>query len=206
MHQTNTGIGGKTDEHRVDKEEIERTEEIKDMTSGKSVASSTQRRHEGCGNGHTRDDISLALGAESKNAGCSTKGGNEYVVDSGRRARKQFRLCLTQRGDEEIHHRREDTDKRGHTEILHCTTHKVEIVDTHSQTHTNDRSHERRYQHGSDNHRRGIDIQSKRSYEDCKDEHPQIGTTETNATGDLLNYLLFVFHVLHDDEMRFNFS
>ena len=206
MHQTHTNIGGKTDEYRIDEEEIECSEEIKEMTCGKTISCCTQRRHEGSGNSHTRDDITLALGAESKNAGSTTKGGNEHVVDSGRSARKQFRLCLAQWCDNKIHHRRENTDESGHTEVFHRTTHKIEVVDTHRQSHTNDRTHERGYQHGTDNHRRGIDIQSERSDENSKDEHPQIGTTETHSTCDLIDYLLFVFHVLHDDEMSLDFA
>ena len=131
------------------------------MPRGKTITGSTQWRHQCRGYRNSGDDISLALGAESKNTGCTTEGGYEHIVNSRRSAGKKLRLCLTQRGDKEIHHRREHTYECCHTEILHCTAHKVEVIDTHSQSHTDDRTHKRRYEHRSDNYRSGVDIQPK---------------------------------------------
>ena len=104
--------------------------------------------------------------------------------------------CASPRGrEEEIDHCGEHTDGRGHGEVAPGTLQQLQVADAHGQAHADDGSHERRHEHGADNHRRGIDIQAQRGDEYGEDENPQRRATETDAFADFLYHGGFVGHL-----------
>ena len=204
MHQTDPEEGGNGDEDSVDEEKVECPQEIEQVSRGKSITCGTERRHERSGDGNTRNDVALAPRAQCRDACCSTKSGDEYIIDGGGCTGQKLTLCLVDRRNEEINHGRKHTDECGYGKVAPGFPEKFDVVNANGQSHANDRSHEWGYQHGSDNHCCGIDIQAQRCNEDGKDEHPQVSTAETHALTDLLDNLRTVLHIGHDVEVTFH--
>ena len=91
IHQTYTAIGGKGNKHGVDEKQVEGTEEIKPMAGCQSVASGTQRGHQGGGDGHTGDDVALTSGTQGDDARSTATEGYEHIIERGRGACQQLR-------------------------------------------------------------------------------------------------------------------
>ena len=95
MQQPDTTEGGKGNEHRVDEEQVEGSEEIQPMNSGQSEACRTQRWHQCSGNGYTWYDVTLTACTEGYDACRTATEGDKHIVECGRCACQQFRLRLT---------------------------------------------------------------------------------------------------------------
>ena len=74
--------GGEGYEDGVDEEEVEGSEEVVPLRRGEAVARGAERRHEGRGNGHAGDHLSLALGRQRQHAGGAAAEGYEHVGGS----------------------------------------------------------------------------------------------------------------------------
>ena len=122
------------------------------MSRCQAVTGGTERRHQRRSDGHTWNNIALAVGAKGNEAGRTATGGYKHVVDGGGRARQQLRAGLTKGGEQEVDRGSEHTDKGGHTEIAGCTLEQVEIANAYGQPHADNRSHEGRDQHGADDY------------------------------------------------------
>ena len=194
MQQARAHICREADEYGVNEKEIERAEEVEDMPRGQSVARRAEGRHKGRGDGHAGNDVALAFRAEGDKACRAAAGGDEHVVDSRRGASQEFRLRIAQGRDEEVDHRRQHADERGHAEVAARTFKQLEVADAHGQPHANYGPHERRHEHRADNHRRGVYVQAERGDEYGENQHPQRGASEAHALTYFLDNLFFVLN------------
>ena len=143
MHQANTEECGEADENGVDEEEVERSEEIEQMTSGQSIAGCAEWWHKGCCYGYAWNDIALAFRAYGNDACRTTTQGYEHVVERRRCACEKLRLSLAQWCDEEIERCREHTYESGHAEVLCRAPKQVKVIDAYGESHADDWPHER---------------------------------------------------------------
>ena len=164
------------------------------MARSQSVASRTQWGHQGCGYGSTRNDVALAPCTQGDDT-CSTAAeGYEYIIERGRRACQQLRLCLAERRQEKINSGRQHTDEGCYAEVLACALQQVEIIGADSQPHAHDGAHEWRDKHGTNDDSCRVDVQSQRSNEDGEDKHPEVGSPEAHPFCNLgYNRLLVLF-------------
>ena len=82
--------------HYSVKKQIERAQEIQQMSSCQPIAGRTQWRHQRRGNSNAGDDISLVVCAKGNDTGRTAAEGDEHIVERGRCACQQLRLSLTQ--------------------------------------------------------------------------------------------------------------
>ena len=73
MHELYTDKGCQTDIDGVDKEQIERPEEIWHLPCGKPIAHRTERRHEGRGDGNAGNHIAFVFRCYREDAGTSSE-------------------------------------------------------------------------------------------------------------------------------------
>ncbi len=83
----------------------------------------------------------------------------QHIIKQWRYTGQQFRLCPIEWCYGKVDGSRKHTDDRSHKIILDGTLKRFKIIDTYGQPHTNNRSHEWRYEHGTDNNCRGMEVQ-----------------------------------------------
>ena len=142
-HQSHAQEGSRCNEHRINKEEIEGAEEEQPLTRGKSIARCTQWRHEGCGDGHARDDISFAACCDGYDTSCAAEEGDEHVVERWGGARQQFALRLLIGREQEVERGGEHADEGGDAEVLGRRLQQFQIDRAYGQTHAYDGAHQR---------------------------------------------------------------
>ena len=176
--------GGEGDEEGVEEEEVEGPEEILELGGGEAVAGCAERRHQGGGDGHARDDgDGLRLAGCGHDAGQTAEKGDEHVEDSGPSACQQFRLRVAERRDQEVQERGQQTDQHHNAEVLDGLLQQVFIHYAHGETDAVDGSHQGRNQHCADDDGGGVDVQSHRSHDDGKHQNPHIHPAELHAFG-----------------------
>ncbi len=97
-------------EYGIDEIQVKGSYEKRKTANGNPVSCCTQRRHEGCGNGHTRNDVAFVFGRQCNKTGQTPNECDKHVVDGGRGAGQKFRLRLVKRRYNEKERSREDTD------------------------------------------------------------------------------------------------
>ena len=199
--QPHAQIGGKGDEYGINKKEVECAEEEVEVARCQSESSRAEGRHQGGGDGDTRDDVPLAARTHSHNARRTAEEGNQHIVERGRRTGQQLTLHLREGRKEEIDGGRQHTDERCHPEILRSPCQQSQVARTQRQPHADDRPHEGRNKHGADDDGCGVDVQPQRRNEYGKDEHPQIGAAKRHAAADLGYHLFFVLLIRQQVEI-----
>ena len=74
-------VGGEADEDRIDEIEVEGAEEVAQVARRQAESSRAEGRHEGGGDGHAGDDVTLRLGGAGHDASQAAEEGDEHVVD-----------------------------------------------------------------------------------------------------------------------------
>ena len=194
FHKPYSQESGKAYEHGVDEIEIESSQEIKQIAGCQSESGSTEWRHQCCSDSHTRYDITFLLCSHSHYTSKTTDQGYEYVIDGRRSTCQQFRLHFIKRSECKIYCGGSDTEHSSYEITLQRALHKFEIVDTDSKSHTHNRPHKRRNQHGTDDYGSRIDIQSERGNKSGKHKNPQVCSTEFHSIADALNRELLILH------------
>ena len=192
LQQAHTQVSGEGDEDGVDEKEVACAEEERPFAHRQPVTRRAERRHEGGGDGHSRNDVAFPTGRERQDARRAAEKGDQHIVERGRGARQEFRLRLSEWGEQKIERGGEHTDHRGHTIVGQRAFEQLEIGSSHGQPHTDDRAHEGRNEHRADDHRRGIEVQPEAGDENGKDEHPKVRTAKSNPVADLLHGGCFV--------------
>ena len=158
--------GGHGNKNGVDEKQIESPEKVAPLCCRQAVAGGAERRHEGCGDGHTRDDLPLALGGQRQHTGGSAEEGNQHVIQSRRSACQQLAARIAQRRDEEVDRRRHHRNQRRHAIVFQRPLQQIEVADANTQSHADDGAHQRRDKHGADDDRRRVDVQPQRRNHD----------------------------------------
>lgn len=190
MHHAHAQESGKTDKHGIDEIKIECTEEINQVTRCQPVACRTERRHQSRGNGNTRNHISFLFGRERRHTCQATHQGDEYVIMVG-----------------DVRASNSDCPRNGTHQkemVAVVTLNKVVIKklfkdrfinsnhSTHRKPHAHDRPHQRRDEHGTDNHGCGVYIQSQRGHEYGEYQNPKIGSFEFHSLTDGIYSFQFI--------------
>ena len=74
-------VGGEADEDRIDEIEVEGAEEVAQVARRQAESGRAEGWHEGSGDGHAGDDVTLRLGGAGHDAGQAAEEGDEHVVD-----------------------------------------------------------------------------------------------------------------------------
>ena len=69
---SDTKISSKGNKYSIDEKQVESTEEVEQVTSSESIACCAKRRHQRCGNGHTRDDVPPVARTKSHDTSTAT--------------------------------------------------------------------------------------------------------------------------------------
>lgn len=126
---------------RVYDKQIEGAEKIMGLSCGETIAHGAERRHEGRGDGHTRQHIPLAFRPNGKYSGSSAEKAYQNVVDCRRRARQQFAVPLAYGRDKEIYSRGQDADQSGYSQIAQRPLDKFEITDPDPEADSDNGAH-----------------------------------------------------------------
>ena len=169
---------------RVYDEQIEGAEKILGLGCGEAIAYGAERRHQGSGDGNTRQHISLAFRPHGKYSGGSAEKADQNVVDCRRRARQQFAVPLADGRDKEIYGRGQYADQSGYSQIAQRPLDKFEITDSDPEADSDDRAHERRNEHGAYNDGDRVGVKSERRYEDCRYQHQCVAAAERHTLPD----------------------
>ena len=160
VHETDPQEGSQADKYGIDEIQVEGPQEIQQIPRSQSETGRTQRRHQSRSDSHTRNHIPFLLGSKGYDTCQTTEQGDKHIVDGRRGTGQQLRLHLIQRREEEIQGGRHHTEESSHQETLQRTLHQFEVVLPDGKSHTHYRPHQWRNQHGTDNHRCRIEIQS----------------------------------------------
>ena len=141
-------------EQAIDAEKIESTEEGTEITDRKSVTGCTQWWHQGCSNGHSREDCTLFLPALLEDTGKATEQGYHHIKYCRARSCKKFcRVTQAERSDYKVKQRYDQTDRDHYKKVLSGMLQQFYIIDSKTETKTEDRPHKRRYEHGTNDDR-----------------------------------------------------
>lgn len=186
-------VGSKGDEYRVDDEQVHRAQEEMGAQAGDAIPGRAQGRHQRRGDSNARDGGSPLLAAGLQDARKAAEKGDQDVVDSGAGPGFQFRrVRQVERGKEEEQGRCHEGDQDHHEEVLRRHFQEVGVVGPKGQADADDRAHQRRNEHRSDDHRRRIHIQPHRGDDNGEREDPHIGSPEPDATFDPLRGVVSV--------------
>ena len=174
-------VGGEADEDRIDEIEVEGAEEVAQVARRQAEAGGAEGRHEGGGDGHAGDDVTLRLGGAGHDAGQAAEEGDEHVVDGRRGACQQLALRLADGRDEEVNGGRDDAEERCRKVAAQGALNQVEVRDAEAQPEAHDGAHERGDKHGADDDGRGVGVQPERGQEDGEDEDPEVGAAKLDA-------------------------
>ncbi len=131
VHKLYPQRGSETDEHAVDKKQIERSPEIVHITVCQTESGGTERGHQCRSDGHTGYYVPLLFGRDGDNSRQSTEKCNQYVVYGRAGTGEQLRPRFIQRGDQKVKRGGNDTENRGDGQIAERTLDQLEIVYAH---------------------------------------------------------------------------
>ena len=178
-------IGCQRNEHRIDDEQVHRSEEIVEPQAGKAVAGRAQRRHQSGGDGNAGNGGSLLPPAVLQDAGQTAEKGDEHIIDGRTGPGFQLRgIDQVQRRDQEKECRCRQGDKDHHQQVLESELEQVQVIGPHRQSQTDDRSHQGGDEHSADDDRRGVHIESHGSDDDGKSKNPYIRPPEPDSVLD----------------------
>ena len=113
MHELYPQRGSETDEHAVDKKQVECSPEIVHIAVCQTESRGTERRHQCRSNGHAGYHVPLLFGRDGDKSRQSTEKCNQYVVYGGTGTGEQLRPRFVQRRDQEIKRRGNDAENSG---------------------------------------------------------------------------------------------
>ena len=132
-----------------------------EVSARKTEAGSTQRRHEGGCNGHSGEHRALVLAALLEYSRETAEEGNQNIINRRVCPRKELgRIVQAKRGDQEVQEGSHETDAHHHEQVLSGSLHQVEIIDAQTEAKAENRSHQRGYEHRTDDDRNGVDIEA----------------------------------------------
>ena len=154
---------------------------------GETVAGGTERRHEGRGDGHSRENRSALLAAVFQNSGHAAEKGDEDVVDGGAGTGLQFGGIHQRQGREQEKQRgSQQGDDHHHQQVFAGRFEQVHVVGAQRQSGADDGPHQRGHQHGTDDNGGGIHIQADGRQDDGEGQNPGVGAVEPDGRLDAL--------------------
>ena len=98
------------------------------------------------------------------------------------------------------------TEQGSYQEALQRPLHQFKIIQPHRKPHAHDRPHQRRDEHGTDNHGCGVYIQSQRGHEYGEYQNPKIGSFEFHSLTDGIYSFQFIVLVFTQIKIVFQKS
>ena len=150
------------DEYSIYKVQVQGAQGKEPVAGADTESHRAEWRHQGRGYGYTRNDVAhaLATAAQGYDTGQSSAQCNAHVVDGWRGACQKFGLDFVQRGDQEVYGGRGYAEQRCNKVVCCRSLEQHEVVDTHGQSHANDRAHQGGDEHGAYDYCRTIGIEA----------------------------------------------
>lgn len=184
------------DEDRIDGEEVKSAEKEIELAGAQAVSSRAERGHQGCGNGHTRDDIPLHLAAGRHDPGQAAEERDHHVINGGTGAGQEFAVGSGYRTDGKVERRGDQSGDHRKAVILDGRAEQWKIVGSDAVSQSIDGSHEGGDQHRADHHGRGIHVEPDGRHDNGKGQDPEIGTLEDDPLFDLLVDGVVIFNLI----------
>ena len=174
------------DEHTVDKEQVQRSTGVLPVPVGYAVPYGAQWWHKCRSNGHAGHDRAFVLTREFEYTGYAAKERNQHIVDRRVGTCQQFgRIIRLQRCYQEVQRGRQQTDGEHYSQVLERLDEQVGVVCAESHSEPDNRAHEWRYKHRTNNHRYGVHVQSDRGNHDSHEQDIYIRSAERDIAADV---------------------
>ena len=162
----------------IDGKKIEGSQQEAQLHGGNAVAGSAQGRHQGRGDGHPGDHVALLLPGVADAAGQTAEQGDQHIPYGGGGAGDHFAGGRRQRRQGKVDGGSDQTDDHLGAEASGGPAQHGQIADSQGVAHGEDPAHQRRHQHGADDYRRGVHIQTDGGNKDGHDQNPHIGAVD----------------------------